>query len=153
MAILLVFLPTYYILSVSKTFQEDKNKKYLKMAWLLAFVINTPITLLATRAQEARIMALPMVLIWPFLGKYLYELLKEFPNEVKKYFKKWNSIDNIPVLIINFLLILTILFLAYLFLLKVYQPGLNGFPKGYKLYAIIITNVLTLHYLFTKKSE
>ncbi|EKE07603.1 MAG: hypothetical protein ACD_18C00031G0002 [uncultured bacterium] len=151
--IALVFLSTVYILKFSKSFQNDRQKNTYKTAWLLAFIINTPVTLLATRAQEARIMALPLVLIWPYIGKYIFELLKEFESQTKDYLQKWKKTNNIPLLLINLLSVISILALCYLFILKVYTPGLNGFHRGYKIYALITVSILSIHYLIIKKQN
>ncbi len=66
-------LPMYVVL---RTWRQLPRK--LLMALLVAVGINTAIALIATRIQEARIVALPLILLWPLFG----QLFRSLPRKL-----------------------------------------------------------------------
>ena len=60
-----VFLLTRYGRTATST-QEERER--LKAFWI-ALALNTALVLIAAKAREARVFALPLVLAWPLLGK------------------------------------------------------------------------------------
>ena len=60
-----VFLIARYALSPMCT---DDHKRWIK-AFVIAVVLNTAVVLVATKAREARLFALPLLLVLPLLGR------------------------------------------------------------------------------------
>lgn len=78
-SIIVATLPAVYLL----IYYHAKNKvslleKRIALAFAITFLINLPIALITTQAREARIIAFPLMLIWPLLGRYLWNLLQNW---------------------------------------------------------------------------
>ena len=74
-----------------KTNQKSRYEKQLVYSFLLAFFINTIIVIMTARAREARLFALPLIFLWPLLGKIVYFEFIKFRSIIKNllFIKNW----------------------------------------------------------------
>ncbi len=68
---LVLGLPLFLILRYRGTTSCTMGENRLIRAFLLAVVLNTLTVLFFAQAREARLFALPLILVWPLLGKAL----------------------------------------------------------------------------------
>ena len=128
----LVFAIPLFLLFVSK--QCSKH-----LPFFLAVMINTPIALVATRAQEARIFALPLVFLWPYLGAYLYDFITSLPTRIYAYITFWKMVEMRALVMSRLCIVLTILGVYILFIFFVYQSFFMGATVvPYQWYAIVV---------------
>ncbi len=66
-----VFLPLFIIYHRRKIIPD-----YMKKAWILTFVINTTLIIIAVNAEESRVFYLPFLLILPLMGRLIKEMIK-----------------------------------------------------------------------------
>lgn len=141
----LQFLIVYYYLEYNDIKNDDLPIIYSS---LLIFVINTPIVLMAAKARETRLFTLPLIVLWPILGKYLLKIISLIKiNEIYHIIKnKKFIIFNL----INILSLLTLIFISYLFVKDVYEPTDVSFAVGFKIY-LLLEIFLILLYVFLIK--
>jgi hypothetical protein len=70
MALVLV-LPVFLLARFQKSKACSDEERTLLRAFWIALVLNTIVVLLAAKAREARLFALPMIFAWPLLGKVI----------------------------------------------------------------------------------
>jgi hypothetical protein len=134
-----------YWYQVEKTFNASEKK--LVKSFLLCLFINTIIVIATTKSRETRLFALPLVFIWPIMGKYFLHELKsfKFPNLAKRFVSNW----------IYFTCFLILIAFYILFFVHIYKPTGNGRTSNLQdEYLLILMIVMTLHFLvknFIKK--
>jgi hypothetical protein len=67
-AFLAVGLPLFLLLRYARSRACSAQQRRTLKAMLIALVINTSVVLVATKAREARLFVLPLVLVFPLLG-------------------------------------------------------------------------------------
>jgi len=111
-----------------KSKKIDASQKKLLVAFLITVMINTPIVVLAARAREARLFALPLVFLWPLLGTFLLAT-------IKKISLSWKSI----------LISIIGIALAYLLAFQLFEPThAAGFEFGFQLYIFLLFSLLSI---------
>lgn len=94
---------------------------------LVGAAVVVPIVLISGRAREARLFALPLIFLWPVLGKYAQSYMAELKNAAQKV--SWRLL--LPALIA--------LALAYAVSFHLYHPTYAaGFGQGFQFYAFIV---------------
>jgi len=95
------------------------HKKYIS-AFILTLVINTLIVYASARAREARLFALPLLFVWPFLGYYASQVFAHTKKHIfllSTYFKQYMLYSSMIVV-----RSIIFMFIAYLFCFYVYIP-------------------------------
>ena len=106
-------------------------EKRLTYTYLFTLIINTIIVLITARAREARLFSLPLIFLWPLMGKYILQVWALWP-------KAWGALKNSGLVyaIANSGFVTGLTMLGVFFLWKWYQPTAGwGFESGYRLYA------------------
>ncbi|MBN1961472.1 MAG: hypothetical protein JW841_11040 [Deltaproteobacteria bacterium] len=105
-----------------------RSQRNLIIAALITLIINTPIVLIATKAREARLFALPLVFIWPIAGAWLKVAAKCVHDNFMRLQKKQRiTIIGIGVLIA----------IAVALLLGAALRGMLGYHDGFRIYAAL----------------
>lgn len=81
---------------------RSKSRNILTSAFLITFLINTPIAFFTARAQESRIFALPLVWIWPLLGNHFSQFVEDLKIRILNRWKPVRIIDLIIVITFAF---------------------------------------------------
>lgn len=118
------------------------NAKEYKMvkAFLLSLIINTILVLTTAQAREARLFALPLIFIWPLLGKFFYHEIQLFKSLVliKNILKNWAYM--------SFLLML--IFISSIFRNFIFHP--TGWEKDTSYqdeYFLILLILISIHFV------
>ncbi|PIR76400.1 MAG: hypothetical protein COU32_02320 [Candidatus Magasanikbacteria bacterium CG10_big_fil_rev_8_21_14_0_10_42_10] len=148
-----VFLLPMYILTRSKFRRDMSQARVVYTAFILAVAVNTPITLFATRAQEARIFALPLIVLWPYIGFYAYQLIQALPEQWKTYVQSWKNPRIVPVILTDVLLTSILIFIGVISLFYLYTPFfLDAGVRMYQIYTAIVMIIIGLQYMISKSS-
>ena len=86
------------------------EKKILNAFWFV-FILNTIIIIISVRVNESRVIALPLLLLWPLAGKYFRHLLSDIKNKIK-------TLSLLYLFSIN----IFFAFISYFIAFEVYQP-------------------------------
>ena len=145
--ILVLGIPIAVVIAFINRFSLKKQTQKILLAFAITTLINSIFVFWAAKAQEARLFALPLVFLWPLLGKMIFFLWKFFQKEiqyVKKYIQLRKSMYSLFIKG-SFLIIGT--FLAGIFAFGVYKP-INGaaFSFGYQTYLFLIC-ILVLYFV------
>ncbi len=120
------------------------HERRLVIAAAITCVINTPMVLIAARAREARLLALPLIFVWPLLGKYLETLLHNVSVNLNKLSKHTLQI------VIRMLLLVVGGLSAWWFSFSVFKPTFTaGFDSGFELYVFVLLFEIISYYLIT----
>jgi hypothetical protein len=118
----------------------DRDKR-IALAVLITFVISTPILLVATRVREARLLALPLVILLPLLGRYALFVFRSFRQRLGEYAVIWKKLE----LSSKLWLIAIIMFGIFSF--GVYAPTASGnFDWGYQGYLMLTLDLVLIYY-------
>ena len=137
-AMVLTLAPLFLTIAAHRALVRAPSKWRSREAGiLLVVVLNIALVLVAARAREARLFALPMILFWPVMGAYWLDILGSIRNNWHAI-KKW--IWVIPVLLI------TEFWPARLVVSYFFAMTNGSFPEGPKLYLFLtlMTGCLTL---------
>jgi hypothetical protein len=132
-------LPIFIMLEHIKRKQLDKEEQKVYISFLFTCCLNTIIVLITARARESRLFALPLILWWPFYGKYfaLYSKNLAIQNYVHT-FKR--HLLAAAVLLLFFIGLLTI---CGVLIIKIYHPTYSGgFAWGYQAYLFVVLSII-----------
>lgn len=125
-------------------YQNHSSQRW-KAAFWLATLLNVSMSFLFARVQEARIMALPLVFLWPSAGTYL----RLFFSDLKNLF----AIKSIYTLITHLSISLLFLFVSLYALWFLYVPTHDiSFHMGYQVYGSIVALLISLHLIAYKQN-
>jgi hypothetical protein len=116
------------------------EKQFIK-SFLLCLILNSVIVFATTKAREARLFALPLVFLWPLLGKYLLSELKLYKN-----FSAYNKLfrNRISLLMLSFLTLTS----AFIFI-YVYNPTSNWRAENFQdEYMLLVMITVSFHFVF-----
>jgi hypothetical protein len=132
-------------MSILPTESEPKNTKEVWIkAFFIALVINTIVVLATTTAREARLFALPLLLIFGFLGEYYEAFFIYFYKNVTGYFNQ----NKIFFYIKTF----STLLLCAIFSFVVYHSTDSaGSQIYYQIYLFIVSSIVSLYFLYNIK--
>jgi cytochrome bd-type quinol oxidase subunit 2 len=133
----------------------SKAERELIFTFYLTVIVNTLIVLFFAKARETRLFALPLILLWPMLGKYAIAFFRilDWRKALKALLKKEYSLQN--QIAVAFLVLL--IFISYLIAYYSYLP--TGSPPEWNLFReyLFIESVLILllsfWYWFIKKDQ
>lgn len=137
---LAVGFPLYILYWYTKeNFLTSSEQKMVK-SFLLCLIINSFLILTTARAREARLFALPLVFLWPILGKYLFHEIQIFKslNLIKRIVKNWIFMSLLFVLI----------FISLVIEKYIYLP--TGWEKNTSYqdeYLFIILIIISIHFV------
>ncbi len=114
-------IPLYLLLQFWSDIKKVTLEKKLASGFLFLLFCNTLIVIFSTIARESRLFALPLLLIYPLLGKYLLLEMKRFRTG------KLAKLD-FPILAM-IILNIAVLFLAHWYFFKVYETTIH--PKQF----------------------
>lgn len=136
---LLVFLVPLILIKKVGIDHLSENQQKLIRIFFITLLINTLITVCSTKAREARIYALPLVFIWPFLGVFLTKL--------KVPFKKLNRVE---IVVIGLLVILSILYA-----LATYLPTEGGNSQNLfnEYFFVLLLSIIFIQFFTVKKNQ
>lgn len=129
-------IPLYLLLQSWNHIKKNKVEKKHLSSFLFLLSCNTVIVLYSTIARESRLFALPLLLIYPLLGRYfLLEIKKIRTSKLTKC-----SVAQWCLIAVN----LSILYLAHGYIFTVYETTIH--PKqfnynGEYLFAIVLVIV------------
>jgi hypothetical protein len=125
---------------VSRKLLPTIEKKYIA-AFITALIINTIVVILTTQARETRLFTLPLVFLFPFLGRYL----------ISEYIFIRNKILLVPkneilrsLLILTVLISITICITSYFYFQTIGSQSENLFNE----YAAIASSLFFSHFIF-----
>ncbi|MCB9798448.1 hypothetical protein H6758_01855 [Candidatus Nomurabacteria bacterium] len=147
-------LPLAMLRAFSRHFHLKKQVQRLLFAFVLSVIINTTFVFWAAKAQEARLFALPLILVWPILGKVCFLLWKLFIKEIRHIVRQWKHKKDRYDFLSKLCLCLMAIFFAAVCSFGVYEP-INGaaFAFGYQIYLFTVFVVIVIYQVFspTKK--
>ncbi|WP_461490443.1 hypothetical protein [Pontibacter sp. HJ8] len=123
----------------SRNLLSGKEKRFV-VAFILVLVINTLVVVLTTQARETRLFALPLVFLFPFLGKFMLneyrflrmKIARATPGEILKC---------LPFLLISILLIVVVTS-------KVYFQTIGSLSENlFNEYLAVVLSVLVSHFI------
>jgi len=142
-------IPFFIVTQKVKNSKLTTEEKILTSGFFIINSFNILLVLTTARAREARLFALPLLIVWPMLGKYLLHFLKQFKfDHYFSLFKK-NFLLSISYICCLFINIIIGTLIAY----KIYIPTYSGnFSYGFKVYFLFTWTILNcLYYLKTIK--
>jgi len=129
-------IPLYLLLQSWNHIKKNKIEKKLLYSFLFILICNTLIVLFSTIARESRLFALPLLLIYPLLGRYfLLEIKKIKTSKLTKY-----SVVQWCLIAVNF----GILYVAHGYIFNVYETSIHPKQFNYNceyLFAIVLVIV------------
>lgn len=138
--------PLFIALEYLYKHNVTKEEQRYFSALLLTCFLNTAIVLLTARARESRLFALPLLLWWPILGKYVYMLIKNLNLKDYILYFSYQRLLNTSLLFLFFIL----LPIYYLLSFQIYRPTYSGgFANGYQTYLFILLTVVS-YYIYLK---
>jgi hypothetical protein len=133
-------LQLYVLVFYRLRYKFDKQESKFIKSFISLFILNSIIVIFSTKIREARLLTLPLILLWPFLGKFVW-------IEISSLFKT----NKIKSLILNkwfLFLFLFAIFLEYLIYKYVYIPSVNAKGGNFQdEYLYIILVFITFHFL------
>ena len=103
-------LPVVLLLAQGK--EVIKNEKYkLRVAFWLALVLNTIMVYVSARVNEARVLALPLIFLWPLLGNYALNFWHQTIHRITK------KVVFVLILVMGFMA-----FVSYYIAICTYKP-------------------------------
>ncbi len=107
-----------------------EDERPLVVAALVTAFINTPLVFVTARAQEARLFVLPLIFMWPLLGHWFRQSVKDI---IEKFFILSRQLRSgkIGYLVILFFAALPV---WYWFSFRVYEPMHRGFGYAFQGY-------------------
>lgn len=130
---LALIIPVAILLFYRKIYDFTKREKKYFFAFVLALIINTPIVFIFTHAREARLFAVPLVFLWPVLGKYFLGIVQAIKQGRGRQTVLRASMAIVAIL------------LAYYFSFHIYHPTFSGnFDLGYQVYLFISISVIAI---------
>jgi hypothetical protein len=140
-AVAVVALALISVILYKKFFSLTESQKRMANAGIVSIIINTPIVFATAYAQEARLFALPLVFLWPLMGK----LVSELGCLAIRNFKK-HSVLKVLILLISALI-------WYVVAFRVYQPTFSGGSGWlYQTYVFIELNLISFLLVGTYQS-
>lgn len=137
-SIFLTLAPPLFLFMFHKNRPSSPTERNARRAFLLTAIINTVIVLVSARAREARLFALPLVFLWPLLGKYASTMIAAIRENLLINFKRLKKVIALCVWILT-------LPLLYRFATTVYRPTHSGgFNYGYQCYFFVTLSLLLL---------
>lgn len=103
-------LPVVLLLAQSKEVLNDEKYKF-RLAFWVALVLNTIMVYVSARVNESRVLALPLIFLWPLVGNYALNCW----NQIKHRTTKKVLIYLIPVMVFMALV-------SYYIAIRIYQP-------------------------------
>ncbi|MBK9177249.1 MAG: hypothetical protein IPM46_13130 [Flavobacteriales bacterium] len=64
-----LLLPVYLLVRFRGSNAAEPRARETMQAFWISLVLNTLVVLIAAKAREARVLALPLIIVWPLLGK------------------------------------------------------------------------------------
>lgn len=123
----------------------DDNIKFWLKLFILSALINTPIATLTSRVHEARVIALPMLFLWPVFGRLLFY----YSQEMKLKLKLKSSWPRLPLF--KILIFCLFSYLTYQLAFTWFIPmGGGGSGNRYQFYFWILLVFYGLHWFFKK---
>ncbi len=139
--------PLYLLVQYRQDIKKDAALCDVFKGFLFLFIVNILIVVFSTIARESRLFALPLLLLYPLLGRY-------FLKEIKGFCRFTDFTLKIPQLMV-ILLHMGILWLAYWYFFTVYETTIHPKQFNYNceyLFAMVLVMVLfNVKFLLTKK--
>lgn len=125
---------------------DKRNKNFTRAFWLL-LLLNTIMVYISARVCESRVLTMPLILLWPLMGTYFSDSIKDTIQHVK-------SLKNI---IIFFVSIAATVVLSFYVSFELYKPtgsktNENWFNE-YFFIAIIVSGVIVIFSLLRKPNK
>ena len=118
---------------------KSENVRFAQAA-LLTAAINTPIVFVSASAREARLFALPLVFLWPFLGAYALHAWQSARTHCRHLFHRMGAAKRII-----YLFSIAMAFFAVVKAVNAYTPTASGyFDIGYRVYLALILSSAAL---------
>ncbi|MBT5262928.1 MAG: hypothetical protein HOL80_03470 [Candidatus Magasanikbacteria bacterium] len=135
--ILPLLIPTMVLWYYTKHHTVTLFEKRLTYAYIVSIIINTIIVVVTARAREARLFALPLIFLWPILGKYALVVMSYWGKRLYVIAKKQRTVFVRYCVYYVFFVTLVASIVRY-----AYRPTAAwGFERGYKLYALGVVAV------------
>lgn len=138
-----LYLILWYVKDLENTFLEGRLIK----SFIFALILNSVIVLLSTKARETRLFALPLVFIWPILGKVV---LTEF-RFIKTGIRNLNT--WLSILFFLFLIFVGILISKYVYTPTEMNPDENFFHEYLGFTLVLISLHCLIRFLCEKKQK
>lgn len=123
------------IFYLKSTLHTSPLVRRLIVAFTISIIINTPLTFLTSRAQEARIFALPLIFLWPVLGYLLSKIYMYTSVRIR-------SMDLTHKVILMFFSLLFSAWFSFYF----FEPTHEGTAGiAYQTYLFVTTTLVLLY--------
>lgn len=136
--------PIYLCVRALKRRLDEQDKKVI-YGFFITIIINTIVVITCTKARETRLYALPLILLWPLMGKMLMAEYELFRDKLRtKGFKfSWKPV----------LLCLAVCFIGFYINKKLYDPTIVDRHKNFhNEYFGILWFMLTIHFFLMRKT-
>ncbi|GBL35504.1 hypothetical protein EMGBS15_10990 [Filimonas sp.] len=139
--------PVYLLMQYGKEIKKNIHEYELLKAFLFLLTVNSIIVIFSTIARESRLFALPLLVIYPLLGRYFLMEIKGFFHLTKINFK----LPNLVLMLLH----VGLLWLAHEYFFRVYETTIH--PKQYNyngeyLFAMVsVMALLNIKFLLTEK--
>jgi hypothetical protein len=110
----------------------SNTRRLLIYGFIITCIINTPISFVAARAQEARIFALPVIFLWPLAGEFLLVYIQVCKKYLAEISNLWRGVYFIVSLIFAW-------YIAFIFFDPTHS-GIAGY--AFQIYIFLILWVL-----------
>jgi hypothetical protein len=147
MGVLVCALPTYMLIRAWRADGQQRALERTTVPFLVALLCNTVITFVATRAQEARIFALPLIFIWPIVPVLVSSFVHRVSLRTLLYRIRTKRIHYITMI----LLLMLTLGVGYLAIWHSYTPTNDyTFAIGMMWYATIVFTLFSIDLYLTE---
>jgi hypothetical protein len=124
--LIVLALPIVCVVLYKKFFSVSEMEKKLIFAGLCTAIINTPLVFSLALAQEARLFALPLIFIWPILGKICSKIVYQAVRNFTQHF------------FIKLSIVLVSIPVWYVVAFRWYEPTFSGgFGWAYQIYIFL----------------
>lgn len=140
-----LLLPVFLLTRLQRSDIADPHARKAIHAFWISLALNTLVVLLAAKAREARVLALPLIIVWPLLGM-------AFSNEWARL-GGWTGLPSFmhrPASALVFALVIAIVFFAirWGFVLSTGIPQDNPWHEYLQLEAMLV-----IAFLFAKRGQ
>lgn len=137
--VLTVGIFIYFLLaSIPRHIPRPKESKFIR-AFIVSCMVNTLVVLIAAFSREARLLAIPLVFLWPLMGQFCFSeirLLLTFKNYLR-CFSNWKYSALFGSLTLA----------NYLISFKLYIPSFPANDNYFNEYLFLSLQLMCLHFI------
>lgn len=124
--------------------RADRSGMLIKAFWIL-LILNTAMVLLGARVSESRVLTLPLLLLWPIMGRYLLATVQNM--------KRLLQVKKMRMMFVLSMAIMVVVsyFIAFKFYVQTGAKAEENLFNEYYFVVVFISGMLVLLQVFQKK--